>query len=96
MHLTKVFRKNFKASDIPEFVYRDYGSLVSLGRFSAVGALVGGIAGKGVFVEGLIAKFLYSSLYRKHVLALHGAKRMAFDTMMLWLRARISPEVKLH
>jgi NADH dehydrogenase len=96
MHLTKVFRKNARSDKLPEFVYRDYGSLVSLGRFSAVGALVGGIAGKGVFVEGLIAKFLYSSLYRKHVLALHGAKRMVFDTMMLWLRARISPQVKLH
>ena len=96
LFLARVLRKQAVSGALPEFRYRDYGSLVSLGRFSAVGALVGGIAGKGIFVEGLLASLLYSSLYRKHVLALHGARRMTFDTMMHWLRARTSPSVKLH
>lgn len=96
LFLSKVLRSDGSQGKQAEFVYRDYGSLVSLGRYSAVGALVGGIAGKGVFVEGLVARVLYSSLYRKHVLALHGARRMTFDTMMHWLRARTSPQVKLH
>ena len=82
--------------DLPRFRYRDYGSLVSLGPMSAVGALFGGLAGKGMFVEGLLARVMYSSLYRKHILALHGLRRMAFDTLMHWVRARISPSVKLH
>ncbi len=96
LFLSKVLRMPAGQRKLPDFIYRDYGSLVSLGRYSAVGALVGGLAGKGVFVEGLVAKFLYSSLYRKHILALHGARRMAFDTMIHWLRARTSPQVKLH
>jgi NADH dehydrogenase len=43
-----------------------------------------------------MARFMYSSLYRMHVMALHGAVGMALDTVSHWLRSKTSPRVKLH
>lgn len=81
---------------LPAFVFRDLGSLVSLGHFSAVGSLMGGLIGGSMFIEGIMARLMYASLYRMHVLALHGAIRMALDTVAHWLRSKTNPRVKLH
>lgn len=81
---------------LPAFEFKDLGSLVSLGHFSAVGSLMGGLIGGSMFIEGLMARFMYSSLYRMHVMALHGAVRMAVDTVAHWLRSKTNPRVKLH
>ena len=76
--------------------YRDFGSLVSLGRYDTVGQLMGFISSEKFRVEGWVAKFFYVSLYRQHIWALHGFWRMALDTMARMLRRRIDPKVKLH
>ncbi|MGF6504790.1 NAD(P)/FAD-dependent oxidoreductase [Paraburkholderia sp. 32] len=80
----------------PEFTYRDFGSLVSLGHFSAVGNLMGGVIGGNMLIEGLFARFMYMSLYRLHIAALHGYPRMVLDTFAHWLRRTTLPRVKLH
>ena len=80
----------------PDFRYRDYGSLVSLGPEAAVGVLTGALAGRNLPVGGAAARWLYALMYQKHMLALHGALRMAAQTLVDWLRARILPPVKLH
>ncbi|SKD04479.1 NADH dehydrogenase [Burkholderia sp. CF099] len=81
---------------LAEYTYRDFGSLVSLGRFSAVGSLMGGLIGGSVLIEGLFARFMYRSLYRMHVVALHGYARMVTRTLAHWLRRSTVPRVKLH
>ncbi|HEY2020907.1 NAD(P)/FAD-dependent oxidoreductase [Paraburkholderia sp.] len=81
---------------LPEFTYRDFGSLVSLGHFSAVGNLMGGVIGGNMLIEGLFARFMYMSLYRMHIAALHGYSRMVLDTVAHWLRRSTAPRVKLH
>ncbi|MBF6986831.1 MULTISPECIES: NAD(P)/FAD-dependent oxidoreductase [Cupriavidus] len=81
---------------LPSFAFKDFGSLVSLGHFSAVGSLMGGLIGGSMFIEGLMARVMYTSLYRMHVMALHGAVGMALDTVSHWLRSKTSPRVKLH
>jgi NADH dehydrogenase len=81
---------------LPEFTYRDFGSLVSLGHFSAVGNLMGGVIGGNMMIEGLFARFMYMSLYRLHIAALHGYARMVLDTFAHWLRRTTLPRVKLH
>lgn len=81
---------------LPEFTYRDFGSLVSLGHFSAVGNLMGGLIGGSMLIEGLFARFMYMSLYRLHIAALHGYARMVLDTFAHWLRRTTLPRVKLH
>lgn len=78
------------------FHYRDRGSLISLGRYDAVGNLMGKLVGRSVLVEGTLARLLYVSLYRSHLLALHGFFRMLLDTLAQWLRRRTTPRIKLH
>lgn len=81
---------------LPIFKYRDLGSLVSLGRFDAVGNLMGPLIGSTLFVEGMLARALYFSLYRMHLIALHGWVRTIADTIGQWLQRKTSPRVKLH
>ena len=94
--LLKAMSHRLEGRALPEFTYRDFGSLVSLGHFSAVGNLMGGLIGGSMLVEGLFARFMYMSLYRLHIAALHGYPRMMLDTVAHWLRRTTLPRVKLH
>ncbi len=78
------------------FRYRDFGSLVSLGRFSTVGNLMGFLVGRGMFVEGVFARAMYRSLYKMHEAALHGGPSVLWRTLMSSVSQRPSPSVKLH
>ncbi|WP_250493133.1 MULTISPECIES: NAD(P)/FAD-dependent oxidoreductase [unclassified Caballeronia] len=94
--LFKAFERRMNGKSLPEYTYRDFGSLVSLGRYSAVGSLMGGLIGGNMMIEGLFARFMYMSLYRLHIAALHGYARMVLDTIAHWLRRSTAPRVKLH
>lgn len=93
--LAKSLRLRIEGKDLPEYRYQDYGSLISLSRFSAVGNLMGNLTGS-VMLEGWLARMFYVSLYRMHQMALYGA----FRTLMLMLGSRIGkgtePRMKLH
>ncbi|AOY93244.1 FAD-dependent oxidoreductase [Cupriavidus sp. USMAA2-4] len=89
-------RARLEGKPLPSFAFKDLGSLVSLGHFSAVGSLMGGLIGGSMFIEGVMARLMYTSLYRMHVMALHGALRMGLDTITHWLRSKTRPRVKLH
>lgn len=81
---------------LPQFQFHDHGSLISLGRFKAVGNLMGKLTGSTMLVEGFLARMLYVSLYRAHLMALHGFLRMVLDTLAQWLRGKTVPRIKLH
>jgi NADH:ubiquinone reductase (H+-translocating) len=95
-YLYKAMRRRLEGRPVSVFSFRDMGSLVSLGHLSAVGSLMGGIIGGTMFVEGVLARVMYASLYRRHMLTLHGFVRMSIDTVSHWLRSRTNPRVKLH
>jgi NADH dehydrogenase len=42
-----------------DYVYRDFGSLVSLGKYSTVGNLMGFVVGRSMFIEGHFARLMY-------------------------------------
>ncbi len=65
-------------SSLKPFVYKDFGSLISLSEFSTVGNLMGNLMKGSVFIEGWLARMFYLSLYRMHQSAVHG-----FGTMLL-------------
>lgn len=79
-----------------EFRYRDHGSLVSLGEYSTVGSLMGGIRQGSVFIEGLFAKWMYWSLYKKHQVAINGAFRTWLATWVEAIDRIRNPRIKLH
>lgn len=78
------------------FHYRDFGSLVSLGEYSTVGNLMGGLTGGTIMVEGYFARLMYISLYKMHLLALHGVPRVVLDTLARLINRRTEPRIKLH
>jgi NADH dehydrogenase len=80
---------------LPAYQYRDYGSLISLSRYAAVGSLMGRAIGR-VTIEGRLARFVYRSLYRMHQLALHGLLRTAFIMFTDFLSRARRPRLKLH
>lgn len=78
------------------FRYRDFGSLVSLSKYTTVGNLMGNLVRGTIFVEGWVARMAYLSLYRMHQAAIHGR----FSTLLIMLGDRIykatRASVKLH
>lgn len=95
-HLHKQIRRHIAGKPLQPFTYRDFGSLVSLGRYSTVGSLMGFAAGRSLFVEGFLARMVYRSLYKMHELALHGPGRVVTGAVARLLSRRSDPRVKLH
>ncbi|PZP18299.1 MAG: FAD-dependent oxidoreductase, partial [Sphingomonas hengshuiensis] len=79
-----------------DFVYQDRGSLVSLSRFSTVGSLMGNLVGGRMFVEGWIARMVYTSLYRMHLIAIHGWVRGLALIVVGHVNQIVRPKLKLH
>ncbi|MBI5129949.1 MAG: NAD(P)/FAD-dependent oxidoreductase [Rhodopseudomonas palustris] len=86
--------KRLKGEALGEFEYRDFGSLVSLGKYSTVGNLMGSLVGKSFMIEGYFARFMYRSLYKMHEAALYGRGRTLLS--ILSGSTRPTPTVKLH
>lgn len=93
--LAKAVVARLEGKPLPEYKYTDYGSLISLSRFSAVGNLMGNLMGS-VKLEGWLARMFYVSLYRMHQVALYGMVR----TTLMMIGDRIGrstePRLKLH
>jgi NADH dehydrogenase len=81
---------------LEDFHYRDHGSLVSLSRFSTVGSLMGNLMGGGMAIQGRIARFVYVSLYRMHLIAIHGWLKGMALILVGHVNHIIRPRLKLH
>ncbi len=96
---TTVFR-NIRADlagrPLRTFVYQDHGSLVSLSRFSTVGSLMGNLVGGRMAIEGRLARFVYVSLYRMHLIAIHGWLKGLVLIAIGHVNQVIRPKLKLH
>ena len=82
--------------NLPDYHYRDYGSLINLSRYSTVGSLMGSLSGGSMYIEGLFARMMYQSLYKMHLMTLHGVLEVALQTLARLITRRTEPQVKLH
>jgi NADH dehydrogenase len=94
--MARQLRRRLAGQALLDFRYRDFGSRVSLGHQGALGDLLTGLRGGSLMVEGLIARAMYESLYKRHEAGLHGWPKVALDSLARWLGARTEPRVKLH
>jgi NADH:ubiquinone reductase (H+-translocating) len=76
------------------FVYKDYGSLISLSS-STIGNLMGNLF-KSITIEGFLARLAYLSLYKKHQISLHGLSEVTLMALANLLHRRTRPQLKLH
>jgi NADH dehydrogenase len=93
------YRNLVRAMDgrpLKDFHYHDHGSLVSLSRFSTVGSLMGNLIGGRMAIEGRLARFVYASLYRMHLIAIHGWWKGLALLAVGRINAIVRPRLKLH
>ncbi|WP_020167640.1 MULTISPECIES: NAD(P)/FAD-dependent oxidoreductase [Methylotenera] len=83
-------------TNLPDYHYTDYGSLVNLGRYSTVGSLMGTLSGGSMYIEGLFARLMYQSLYKMHLMTLHGVFEVILQTVARLITRRTEAQVKLH
>ena len=95
-HLAKQLKRRLQGAPMEPFVYRDFGSLVSFGRIGAVGNLMNLALRGNLFVEGILARWMYRSLYWMHERALHGVAKTALGVLARGLSRGAEPKVKLH
>lgn len=88
--------RKLQGRPLTPFVYRDKGSLVSLSRFSTVGSLMGNLIGGSMAIEGRLARFVYNSLYRLHLLGIHGWVKGTFLMLIGRVNRIVRPRLKLH
>lgn len=69
---------------------------MSLSRFSTVGSLMGNLVGGKLAVEGRLARFIYLSLYRMHLIAIHGWIKGAALIAVGHVNRIVRPRLKLH
>lgn len=93
--LAKSIVNRLKGGKLVKFTYYDYGSLVSLGKYTTVGNLMGSLMGT-VSIGGFIAKVVYLSLYKMHQIAIHGYFRTAMLTLSNTFRRSVYQKIKMH
>jgi NADH dehydrogenase len=91
--MLRQLREVIAGRPLREFAYHDFGSLVSLGKYTTVGSLMG-LIGRNFFIEGYFARLTYRSLYQMHEAALHGRFRTLLGLVVPAVRP--APTVKLH
>ena len=95
-HMARQIERRLRGQKLLPYKYHDFGSLVSLGKWSTVGNLMGFLFGRSFFVEGLFAQIMYRSLRVMHDQALGGTARAVLGVVVRSLARRAGPQVKLH
>lgn len=97
--LVKTVINRMNDKPLPEYTYVDYGSLINLSRYTTVGNMMGNLLGKkagSLLIEGIIARFVYMSLYKMHQVAIQGFIRVGLTTFANILTQKTKPRMKLH
>lgn len=84
---------------LPNYIYQDFGSLINLSRYSAIGNLMGNLFRRHTTtlpLEGWLARWAYLSLYKMHQIAVQGWLRTALTTAADLLTRAGRPRLKLH
>jgi NADH dehydrogenase len=93
--LTRSLKRKIEGKSLLDFHYKDYGTLVSLASFNAVGSLMGNLTGS-TMIEGFLARVFYLSLYRMHQATLYGFRKVTFIMISDLLQRRVRPKLRLH
>ena len=92
----KNIKRQIAGQSLKPFAYHDHGSLVSLSRFSTVGSLMGNLIGGRMAIEGRLARLVYVSLYRMHLIAIHGWIKGITMILIGHVNRIVRPKLKLH
>lgn len=94
-HLVRYLPAWLDGTELPAFAYRDFGALVSLGRYNAFGTLGRYGFFRGGFIRGRFAQLSHMMLYRSHQVRLHGLGKGTLIWLADQLNAAIQPRIRL-
>ncbi|PRC94607.1 NAD(P)/FAD-dependent oxidoreductase [Solimicrobium silvestre] len=94
--LARSLIRSVQGKSLLPFVYKDYGSLVSLGNYSTVGNLMGSLSSGSLFIEGTVAKIMYWSLHKHHQIVVNGWFHTWLTTWADLINRVKNPRIKLH
>ena len=95
--LRKALAAKLRGQPLPDFRFREHGTLISLSRFEAFGSLGDGRKkGHTAFINGLAAKLAYRMLHRSHQYAVMGLLGTAAQMATDLLRRANHAQVKFH
>ena len=95
-HLVGQIGRLLRGEPLEPYVYRDHGSLVTLGQHATLGVLAAMAGRKSLFIEGFIARQMYRSLYKMHQIAVHGWAKTLVGSLARSVARNTEPRVKLH
>ena len=94
--MARQIERRLRAKSLRPYTYRDFGSLISIGKWSTVGNLMGALTGGSLFVEGAFAGLMYRALRIMHERALNGTVRAMLSVIGRTAARRNGPQLKLH
>jgi NADH:quinone reductase (non-electrogenic) len=65
-------------------------------HYHTVGHLIGMLGKESVYLEGVLARLMYRSLYKMHQQALHVTAKTALDMAAHLILRRTEPRIKLY
>ncbi|AMJ55322.1 MULTISPECIES: alcohol dehydrogenase catalytic domain-containing protein [Stenotrophomonas] len=94
-YLVRTLQRRLGGKEAPDFVYRDFGALVSLADYDAFGSLGKFGIFKGGIIRGQLAQFSHVMLYRSHQARIHGFWRGGLLWLVDRLNARLRAPIRL-
>ena len=95
-HMARQIELRLREKPLQNYTYRDFGSLISFGKWSTVGNLMGALTGGSLFVDGVFAGFMYRALRFMHERAVNGTVRAMLGVVARTTARRNGPRLKLH
>jgi NADH:ubiquinone reductase (H+-translocating) len=65
-------------------------------RHTAVGSMIGNLVGGRMAIKGRLARLVYTSLYRMHLIAIHGWLKGLSLVLVGHVNQVVRPKLKLH
>lgn len=96
LYLVEALPRHLSGRPVLPFVYRDYGSLISLAGGRAVGSLATVKGSSGWYVEGKIAALMHHAIYRRHILSINGWRRALIVSLSHGLERWLGAGTRLH
>ena len=87
--MARQIERRLHGQTLRPYTYRDFGSLVSLGKWSTVG--MGFPFVRSIFIEGLFARFIHRVLRILHEQAIRSMPRIALSLVARALAHRTAP-----
>lgn len=95
MFLADNIVKHIKNEPLGSFVFHEKGSLISVGDSATVGQVFASVLGS-FYIQGLVAKWAYVSLYRRHQVQTLGLWRTTIQVVKDTMTRVLGPKIKLH